>query len=145
MWVFCGILGSCSGVNEMPALLEYYAGYISSYRSFGATYRFRLQRSNNPRKHRRGVQVYQSSFFFFCISWTAWPLKMGPLGYPEMSVTTNLHYVTNVPEKRRSQRNILYYQPFDCLGSVGRSQCPNFCNHCSHSTPCSMNISPLSF
>jgi hypothetical protein len=25
---------------------------------------------------------------------TAWPLKMGPLGCPETSVTTNLHYVT---------------------------------------------------
>ena len=38
---------------------------------------------------------------------------MGPLGCTETSETTNLRYVTNVPEKQRSQWKISYYQPFD--------------------------------
>jgi len=27
--------------------------------------------------------------------WTAWPLKMGPIGFPETSLTTNIRCVTS--------------------------------------------------
>ena len=35
-------------------------------------------------------------------SWTAWPLKMGPIDRPETSVINYLSTLRNVPEERRS-------------------------------------------
>jgi hypothetical protein len=130
--MLCRISGSHSSVNEMFALLECYAEYISSYRRFGTTYRLRLQKSSSSRKHRPGVKVYHS---FFCISWTALPLKMGLTGCRETSVTTNLRYITNLLKERRSQLKTFFYQPFDYLQCVGRLQCRKFRNHYSNSTP----------
>jgi hypothetical protein len=50
---------------------------LVSYRCFGATYRSYLQGSSSSKRMRS--------------SWTAWPLKMGPIGCPEMS-TRNYHF-----------------------------------------------------
>ena len=36
-------------------------------------------------------------------SWTSWPLKMGPIGFPETSVQNYHSTLCNIPEARRSQ------------------------------------------
>jgi hypothetical protein len=45
---------------------------------------------------------YRQHSLYSCIpkcsqhsSWNAWPLKMGPVGFPQMLVTVNLHWVTS--------------------------------------------------
>jgi len=56
-------------VDEICALLGYYTTWSDNYmRRFGTTYRSHLQRPRSPRRS------------------TSWPLKMGPIGYPETSV-----------------------------------------------------------
>jgi hypothetical protein len=41
------------------------------------------------------------------LSWTSWPLKMGPISCPETSVSDHQPTLRNIPEKRMSQqRNI---------------------------------------
>ena len=35
-----------------------------------------------------------------CICWTAWPLKMGPIGCPETSVINNHSSLRNILEER---------------------------------------------
>jgi len=38
-----------------------------------------------------------------CISWTAWPMKMGLIGHPKVSVTNYQPTLHNVPEERGPQ------------------------------------------
>jgi len=37
------------------------------------------------------------------LGWTAWPLKMGPIGCPKTSVTNKKSTFYKIPEERRSQ------------------------------------------
>ena len=72
--VSCVVSGFRRDVNEISALLGFVRSvywFLSNWR-FGTTYRSHLQGPNAPRRN---------------YSLIAWPLKMGPIGCPETSVT----------------------------------------------------------
>jgi hypothetical protein len=54
-------------------------------------------------------------------SWTAWPLKMGPISCPEMSITYQ-STLCNIPEKGRS-----YLHHCGSLKSCNRQSCFSLC------------------
>jgi hypothetical protein len=70
-------------VCEIFAFTGCHIAQIGSHRRFGTTYRSHLQ------------------------GWTAWPLKMGPIGFPETSVTNYQYTLRNIPEERRSHWSLL--------------------------------------
>ena len=47
------------------------------------------------------LNCIHKSFHFY--SWTAWPLKMRPIGFPEILVLSNHSMLRNTPKEHRSK------------------------------------------
>jgi hypothetical protein len=72
-------------VNEIGVLLRFYAAQNNAIRTFQDNRSGHPQRSSSPS------------------SWTAWPLKMGPIGYPETSVCYYHFTLCKITLEHRSQ------------------------------------------
>jgi len=85
----CVISGIHHAVEEICALLGYYRAHSgNSLPMFRNTDQPNLQEWRNP------IKEYQEKY-----SWIFWPLKTGPIGFPEMSVRNYHCTLHNIPEE----------------------------------------------
>ena len=114
---------------------------VVRYRRFGTAYRshvlpspFRVLRP--PLTHGLASRFLWTSHrphhsLYNCVSkcsghssWTAWPLKVGPIGCPETSVTSHQSTLLNIREQRRS-----HYKKTVGLLIIGPIVCPEMSNY----------------
>jgi len=71
-----------------------------------------LYKLNNSQLLQQTSSMCRLSAIKTCSTWTSWPLKVGPIGYPKMS-EQNYHFMLHtIPEDSRSQNLFNFSVPF---------------------------------